>query len=222
MSIRLWLMHTKMARKRSFEREARRQLKQANFVAEQQFLNGTGNEGDGFTGLADALDALEDAMVLNAGGTTANTGSSVYLIRTDDDGMDTAAVTNGNIEIKETHSSTAQDANGKEFDSYRTPIMGWLGLQTGSAVSIARVANVTDDAGKGCTDELIYRALELFPAAKMPNLIVMSRRSRRQLRESRVATTDGFKQVSLPTEVEGIQIVITDALNNSESLIAAA
>jgi len=208
-------------------REARRHLKAAFFAAEKQFINGTGVDADGFSGMADAtnLDHSDDDKVVDAGGTTADTGSSVWLLRTNDMGTDVTAITgeDGQIEIGESVVQAVEDvANGGRFTGYHTPIMGWLGLQVGSIHSIARIANLTEDADKGLTDLLVYRALELFPAAKQPNLIVMNRRSLRQLRESRTATNTTGAPAPRPTEVEGIPIVTTDAITSTEALLAAA
>jgi len=204
-------------------REARRHLRASFAHAEKQLIYGTGNEADGFTALADnaGLNGLADAMVIGAGGTTAGTGSSIWLIRTNDTG-DAAMVAgnDGQIEIGDTVVQAIEDTvNGGRFTGYYTPIEGWLGMQIGSAYSVARIANITEDAGKGATDDLIYKALELFPAARQPNLIAMSRRSLRQLRESRTATNATGAPAPRPTDVEGIPIVVTDAITNTEALL---
>lgn len=206
-------------------REARRHLKASFFAAEKQFLNGTGEDADGFSGMADGanLDGLGDAQVVDAGGTTATTGSSVWLIRTNDDGNDVTAITGqaGQIEIGDAVVTVVEDTgNGGRFTAYHVPILGWLGLQVGSIHSIVRIANLTEDAGKGLTDELIYEALSVFPASKQPNLIVGNRRSLRQLRASRSATNATGAPAPRPTEVEGIPIITTDAITSTEALLA--
>ena len=205
-------------------REAKRHLKAAFFHAEKQIINGTGNEADGFDGLADAstLDALSDTMVIDAGGTTAGTGSSVYLIRTNSDGADCTLITgmDGRIDMGDTVTQAIEDTtNGGRFTGYYTPILGWLGLQIGSAYSVGRIANLTEDSGKGLTDDLVYQALAQFPAARQPNLIVMNRRSLRQLRESRTATNATGAPAPRPTDVEGIPIIVTDAITSTETLL---
>lgn len=202
-------------------REGKRHLKAAFFTAEQQFINGTVGEATGFTGLADSL-VLANAMVVNAGGTTAATGSSVYLVRTNDDGVDCTAITgqDGEIMMGESVVQRITDATGKHLPGYFTPIQGWLGLQIGSAYSVGRIANITADSGKTLTDDLIYQALALFPASRQPNLIVMNRRSLRQLRESRTATNATGAPAPRPTDVEGIPIVVTDAITSTEALLA--
>jgi hypothetical protein len=65
------------------DREAINALQQAFFVSEQQFWYGTGaGASAGFSGLGDDshYSAAAGSLVVNAGGTTAATGSSVWLI----------------------------------------------------------------------------------------------------------------------------------------------
>lgn len=204
-------------------REARRALKAAFFGAEKQFINGTvGGAAAGFTGLADALAALANTKVVNAAGTTAATASSIWMVRTRGDGTALTAIMGqgGNITIDETTVIKAVDGTGKYYPAYFTPIEGWLGLQLGSVHDVVRIANLTEDSGKGATDALIYKGLELFPAARQPNLIVMNRRSLRQLQASRTATNATGAPAPRPTEVEGIPIVVTDAILSTETLLA--
>ncbi|WLD11881.1 major capsid protein [Planctellipticum variicoloris] len=206
-------------------REAIRHLKAAFAGAEGQILYGVGSDADGFVGLADAstLNALADAMVVNAAGTTAATGSSVFLIRTNEDGNDCTLIAGkeGKIEVGDTVVIQKDDgtATGKSYPAYYTPIEGWLGLQIGSAYSVGRIANLTADPGKGLTDALIYEALSRFPASRQPNRIAMNRRSLEQLRKSRTATNATGAPAPIPTEVEGIPIVTTDQIKSTEALL---
>lgn len=200
-----------------------RSLKAAFSTAEKQIFYGTGNKADGFTGLVDAstVDALADAMVINAGGTTADTASSVWLVRTNGDGTDVMAIAgdDGKITMDESIKQQVEDGDGKHFFAYCTPIAAWLGLQIGSAYSVGRIVNLTEDAGKGLTDALIYKALEQFPASRQPNMIVMNRRSLRQLRDSRTATNTTGAPAPRPTEVEGIPVMTTDSIISTEALV---
>ena len=204
-------------------REARRHLRAAMFAVEQQIINGTGIDADGFTGLAEALtlDGLADTMVVGASGTTAGTGSSVYLLRTSDLGTDFQAVAgnDGELEIGDSVVQCLTDADGKHYTGYWTPIQGYFGVQIGSAYSVGRICNLTEDSGKGLTDVLIYEALSRFPASRQPNLIVMNRRSQKQLRASRTATNATGAPAPLPKDVEGIEIIVTDAITSTETLL---
>lgn len=205
-------------------REAKRHLKAMFAKAEGQLLYGVPNDADGFVGLADAagLNALEDEMVLDAEGTTADTSSSIFLIRTNDDGNDCTLITGreGNIEIGDSVDQKLEGANGS-YPGLWTAITGWLALQIGGARSVARIVNVTEDAGKGATDDLIYDALSLFPSSRQPNIIATNRRGVKQIRKSRTATNATGAPAPRPTEVDGIPIIPTDSISSTEALIAA-
>jgi hypothetical protein len=70
-------------------REGLRHLKAAMAEFESQIFYGVGNDSGGFAGLLDnaQFDALADGMVVNATGSTANTGSSVWLVRAGENAM---------------------------------------------------------------------------------------------------------------------------------------
>lgn len=205
-------------------REARRQLKAAFFMAEKQLINGTDNDADGFTGLVDAstIDAVADAMVVNAGGTTADVQSSVYLIRTNDMGNDVTAITgnDGLIAIGDTVVNKATGSATGTYPEYYTPVEGWLGLQIGSAQSVARICNLSATDSKPLTDDLIFEALSLFPAGRKPNLAVMNGTRLEELRQSRTATNATGAPAPVPDTVGPCRIIETDAILNTEALVA--
>ena len=105
------------------------------------------------------------------------------------------------------------------FPAFYHPIVSWCGLKIGSTYSVARVANLTEDSGKGLTDDLIYDALSKFPASRQPNVIVMNRRSLEQLRSSRTATNATGAPAARPADVDGYPIIVTDAIGNTETLL---
>lgn len=200
-------------------REAERSLKQCFKQLEKQIIYGTGNDSDGFTGLTQALSALSNAMVYGAGGTTALT--SVWFIRTNNDDTDVQFVlgNNGEMTIGDTFVQMIADATGKLFPAYVTPCEGWGGLQVGSAYSVGRIANI-DASANGVTDALLSRGLELFPEDRQPNLIVMNKRSRAQLQRSRQAVSTTGGHVPLPTEYEGIPLIVTGSVGVAETAVA--
>ena len=198
-----------------------RHLRAIFYEAEKQIINGTGNDSDGFLGFADELDVLGDTMVYNAAGNSALT--SVYLVRTNDNGTDCQVVmaNNGEIEIGETVEQRIQDGTGKHYTGLYTTILGWLGVQTGSTYSIGRIANIEEDTNK-LTDDMIAEGLAMFPAARLPNYIVMNRRSLKQLQQSRTATNATGSPAPFPSEAFGIPIIVSDAITNSESAVASS
>lgn len=202
--------------------EAMAHLSQAMAEIEEQVFYGTGNLAAGFSGLANQtnLDGLADAQVVGAGGTTANTGSSVWLIRTGEEDLELLWGNQGEITIGErTRVERAGSATGR-FWALAHSIHGWCGLKIGGVYSAVRIANLTADAGKGLTDALISQALERFPANKGPQYIAMNRRSLGQLQRSRTATTPTGAPAPFPQEAFGVPIVVTDRIASTEALLA--
>lgn len=202
-------------------REGARHLGAALFKWEKQILNGTVGNGDssGHTGFRNStyLDATTDGMVTNAGGSTANTGSSVYLVRLGEN--DVAGVTSDDFMIGDTVSQLLGAADSY-YPAYVTPASIWTALQMGGAYSVGRIANLTADNGKGMTDDLIATNLMNFPAGRGPNVIVMNRRSLKQLQASRTATNVTGAPAPFPSESFGIPIIVTDAILSTEALIS--
>jgi hypothetical protein len=209
-----------------------RQIREALFTLEKQFFNGTvGGSADGFLGLADSANynGASDALVINAAGTTASTGSSVWFLRSTPDDASVALVGAGdqslsspniNFTVGEIFESVVLGSNSKSMVAMVRDAGGHLGVQVGSKYAVARIANLTEDSGKGLTDTLLARALALFPASDQPTHICMNRRSLRQLQVSRTTYSPTGMPAPRPTEYEGIPIVVTDAITSTETLLA--
>ena len=203
--------------------EALAHLKQAMREVEEQLLNGTvGNQAaDAFDGFADQtnLDELADDQVVDAGGTAANTGSSVYLIRAGELDVQVLWGQSGEINIGDRQIVERDGATGR-FPAYYHPILGWCGVKIGSVHSVVRIANLTEDSGATLDDDLIYDALAVFPTSRQPTHIAMNRRSLKQLRKSRTATNATGTPAPRPTDVDGIPIVPTDSISSTEALLS--
>lgn len=209
-----------------------RQLREALFTLEKQFFYGTvAGSADGFLGLADDANynGASDALVVNAAGSTASTGSSVWFLRSTPDDASVALVGAGdpglsspniNITVGEMFESVVLGANSKSMVAMVRDAGGHLGVQIGSKYAVARIANLTEDSGKGLTDILLAKALALFPASDQPTHICMNRRSLRQLQASRTTYSPIGAPAPRPTEYEGIPIVVTDAISSTETLLS--
>jgi hypothetical protein len=214
------------------DNRTRRQLREALFTLEKQVLNGTvGGDSAGFTGLADDANynGASDALVVDAGGTTATTGSSVWAIRSTPDDESLAVVGAGdegldldniNFSIGETFQSIVSGSNSKSMTALCRDIGGHLGVQVGSKYAVARIGSLTADSGKGLTDSLLSQLLELFPASSGPTVLAMSRRSAGQLQRSRTTYNPTGREADLPIEYQGVPIVRTDSISDVEALLA--
>lgn len=214
------------------DREAMYSLRSAFAVAESDLIYGTTISG--FASLL-GCNHSDDHGVVNAGGTTASTGSSVWLLRSTPDLSSVAVVLgeNGVINVEEptiTPMYSSNDPTTLAYPAYFVSITAWLGCQTGAGSDdsatvhrdVCRIANLTEDANKGLTDDLLAKGLEKFASSRPPTHIVMNRRSLRQLQISRTSYHPTGAPAPRPMEYEGIPIIVTDAIVNTETLLSAA
>lgn len=201
--------------------EARSHLRSAFAKLEKQLFYGAAAPGDtsGCSGIGDNADydGLSDDMVADAGGSTASVQTSVYFLRATDDetGVATVFGNNGEIMIGEEYKTLMAGATGS-FPAWATDISAYAGFQLGSKYSVGRLANVESTL----TDALIYEAMASFKADMDPTHIVMNRKARRLLQASRTATNATGAPAPRPTEVEGIPILVTDQIVNTEAVVA--
>lgn len=194
----------------------------------KQFYYGRSNGGDtaGHPGLIDAYDATN--MAVDAGGTTATTGSSVWAVKFGPQWTQWVYGANGMLSMSDVSLYPALDVNNNEFTAYRQELLAYPGLQVGSIRGVGRIKKLTADVGKTLTDVLLSQLIAKFQVGVIPDAIFMSRRSRQQLQASRTVTLFGSGNVKpggglatlapLPTEYDGIPIKVTDAILDTESL----
>jgi len=209
-------------------RELMRTMKQIFAVAEAQVIYGTGNDATGFAGLADdgQLNATSDTMVINAAGSHAITQTSCYLLRSGADDVSYILGNGGNIVVDEDPQIVpwiATAGSSPTYPAYYVAVNGYSGFQIGGAYSAARICNIecnTLTSTTEFTDDTIYAALSVFPAARQPNMIVMNRNALRLLRQSRTSVNATGAPAPRPTEVEGIPIVVTDQIDSTEAVLS--
>lgn len=175
-------------------------------------------DAKGFPGFIDCYDNTA-AHEIDATGSTAKT--SVWAVKL---GIkDVHMIEGGNSTLSllpEWRIQSLLDSNNNPFTAYVNSLMGWLGMQVGSVNSLIRIKNIGTDTGKGFTDALGQAALELFPTGVFPDYFICNRRSRRQLTQSRQPLATGALPtnviVPLATEIEGVPLLVTDAISNNE------
>lgn len=207
-------------------REAVDHLKVAFTDMEKQLIYGTGAGGisGGFAGFSNetTVDKKDDAMVIDAGGTTADTASSVWAVRVGESAVSAVFGSNGRIMLGEAYQTLRDGSSTGVYDVMRTPILFYGGCQVATSLDLGRICNLTEDSGKGLTDDLIAALLALFPAGRKPTHLVMNRRSQMQLQQSRTATNATGAPAPFPTESFNVPIVTTDSILNTEALVAAS
>ena len=184
----------------------------------KQFYYGAVSGGDakGHPGLIDAHDATNN--VVDAGGTTATTGSSVWLVKFGPKYVQWVWGNDGELVLSDVELRDKEDAGGNKFTAYHQELFAYPGLQVGGLNAIVRIKKLTEDAGKGLTDALIASAISKFPTGVVPDVIFASRRSIKQLRASRTATNATGTPAPFPEESFGIPIAATDSILDTESL----
>lgn len=182
-----------------------------------QFYYGTDVNSLGFPGLMQAVHA---DMVVDATGSTASTGSSVWFVKFGPKDVRHVVGVGGEFAMSEPRIETITGANSKQLDGYVQTLLFYPGLQVGHRYACLRIKDLTEDSGKGLTDDLLGQALSTFmDKRKMrPDAAFLTHRSLRQLRESRTATNVTGAPAPTPTEYEGIPLIPTDGLTNTETL----
>lgn len=202
-------------------REAARHLAAALRKAEEQLIYGLGGDATGFAGLIDSYQYLDSPHVVNAAGGATNDRHSVWAIRSVPDESGVCVVLgDGEIRIEDFFVQFVTDASGKKFPAYMQEIDGWVGLQIATANTVARLVNV--GGAKPLNDDLIADLLNEFEEEAPATHLVMNRHARKQLQQSRTATTATGAPAPIPTEVFGVPIITTSSLSKNETAVAAA
>ncbi len=198
--------------------EAEAQLEAAMQALAKQFYYGATSLGDlkGHPGLLQMYDAAN--MTVDAAGTTESTCSSVWLVKFGPRDVQWVWGNNGTLTPSDVDIRDVLDASNNPYEAYVQTMNAYPGLAQHSLRSVVRIKKVTEDSGKGLTDELIAKGLEKFESGIVPDVILVTRRSLRQLRASRTATNPTGAPAPIPTESFNIPIHATDAISNVETL----
>ena len=181
-----------------------------------QFYYGISNDAKGFPGLLAAYDSTN--MVIDATGTTANTGSSVWGVCFGTQRVQWVWGQDGSLDLSELMTARVTDGSSNPYTAYIQEMLAYPGLQVGDIRSIGRIKKLTADSGKGLTDSLLSQLLEKFPVGMKPDMWLMNRRSLGQLQRSRTATSPSGAPAPVPEEAFGIPIQVTDAILSTEAL----
>lgn len=189
-----------------------------------QTIYGRNAGSKGFIGLQEFITTFGDELVVDAGGTTSGTGSSVYAIKAGNQGVQYVYGNGTSFELSPFREGDATDANGNRFAAYIADLTAWVGLQCVNKYAIGRIKKCTADSGKGVSDAKIAELLSKFPVGERPTHLLMSRRSAFQLQTSRTMTASTKQEAftgilpGVPTESFGIPIIITDSIADNEAL----
>lgn len=230
-----------------FAAEANGIGKSAMFAIAQQIWYGRGGaSAKGFPGIknftaygttfTDPLTGKSYPLYINGStGATANTASSVYAVKysTNEDIPDGVQLNFGTgsvFDLQEPWEETSTDANGNPVRIYASDLQGFAGLVIPNQHCVRRIGNLSSDSGKGLTDALLASMWQSWPQGVRPDAIYMSARSQYQLQLTRSVVLNGNGTVRpdqpvlapLPTEYNGVPIIVTDAIADTDAVEAAA
>lgn len=199
--------------------EAVAQLTSASMLLGKQFYYGTGTGGDakGHPGL---LASVDSSMVVDAAGTTDSVASSVWSVKFGPSAVRWVMGQDGQLEVTDKLKQLVNDPNDstKQLLVVFQELLAWVGLQVKHKYACGRIKKLTTDSGKGLTDDLIADLLSKAPVGFFPDALFMSRRSRKQLQDSRTATNSTGAPAPFPTESFGVPIIVTDSILDTETL----
>lgn len=197
----------------------------------KQFYYGLARGADGFPGLKefaikDAVTTNGDPMTVNATGSTASTATSVYAVVLGERAVTGVAGRGQGFTLPDFRLESITGVNNKKHPGYVSDLSAWLGLQIVDQNSVRRILNITEDSGKGLTDSLLASLLATFPVGKTPTALMLNRRSRSQLQKSRTVVLQGSGRgrpdqpvlAPLPTEYDGVPLVVTDSIGNTDAI----
>lgn len=166
------------------------------------------------------IDAVDSSLVIDAAGTTATTGSSLWAVKWGPQHVQWVFGNNAPFNVSDPTRQLVNDPNDstKQFFAYVQGLLLWAGVQVKNKFSCGRIKNLTADTGKGLTDALIGKLVAAYPAAYKPDCFFASPRSLEQLRASRTATSTTGKEADFPIDWQGIPIIPTDAIVNTEAI----
>lgn len=193
-----------------------------------QIWYGTSNEALGFPGakaftpFGGTTAVTGDALTVNATGTTANTAASVYAVKYGDKYAQLIGGQGNAFNLSPFMDQILADADGKKYAGRVADLTGWIGLSLQSEHSARRICNLTAEANKGLTDVLLANLMATFPVGVVPDAIYASRRSVDQLQASRTllnyGKSDRAKIADYPTDYQGIPIIPTDSILNTDAI----
>lgn len=191
---------------------------EAAFVAlGTQFYYGRDNGGDakGHPGL---IDSVLDSMTVDATGTSAGTGSSVWAVKFGPKHVSWVMGENGTLSMDDPRIESIADSNGNRYTAYVQELLAYIGIQIGHIRSIGRIKDLTEEDNKKLTDDHIADLLSKFDVGVVPDVLFMNRRSLKQLQQSRTATNTTGAPAPFPTEAFGVPIAVTDSITSTETL----
>ena len=168
---------------------------------------------------------MDSDLVLDATGSTADTGSSVWAICAMPKFFELIFGKNTVLEVGEWRKQTITRSS-KELTAWKNSLEGWVGAAFYSKYAVGQIKNLTAQANKTLTDSLLSQLIQKFPIGVKPTHFFMNRRSRQQLQASRTVTLFGQGTTRpnqellapIPDSYDDIPIICTDSILSTEAI----
>lgn len=190
-----------------------------------QIFYGKNANSKGFVGLESLIEG-NDAHDITTGGTTNSTSAYLVQVGIQNGGVHLTVGNDGDLEMKEWMLQQIVRSNNPLM-AFVSNLSGYIGLAVNSALSVYRVRGI--DATNKLTDADGAKLLAKVPVEKRDNLVwFMNRTAAWTLQDSRSAVGQQNADSGgrgayppMPTELQGVPIVVTDSLVDTETAAAA-
>lgn len=173
-------------------------------------------EDDAMLGL---FQTMNDTYRVNAGGTAnADMVSSVVMVSFAPGDVTMLMGNNGDFDVSGISERTVKGTNDKDLTAKWQELTVFPGPYLGRDFAVARIANVTAQAGKGLTDALLDELYGTLPPGYVPTDIFATKKAIGQLHTSR-RTLDLSSYVPRPVDYNGTPISETASLSNAEDIV---
>lgn len=208
--------------------EASGVMKAAMRTIGSQIWYGVSADANGFGGIKAFTPKSDATMCFSSGGSDANVQSSVFAVKFGPQDTQLILGNEATFDLGQFRDENFLDSNNLIVPGRVANLTAWCGLAINNINCVKRICNVGADTETNdtLTDAKLQQLLDLFPSGYTPDAIFMSRRSRSQLQRARTVTlfgsggdkTNRQAIAAVPTEYEGIPIVATDAIVNTEAV----
>jgi|GEM_PF-3053317 len=162
------------------------------------------------------LQAISTAQTVDATG-SGNETSSVWGVKFGEDAVQWLAGGNGQVTISDPRIGDFTGSNGKLCTGLIQELVARPGLFIGSNKYISRIKNLSTATGKKLTGDMLGDMVNKHGLSYRPDVIFLTPRSLEQYRQDLQAVTASPMRISTPTEFEGIPLVPTESLTNTET-----
>jgi hypothetical protein len=116
-----------------------------------QTIYGDAAGSKGFTGLQEMVAGFGSDLIVDAGGTTAGTGSSVYAIKAGNTGVQYVYGNGTTFDLSAFREGDAVDADGKRYAAFISDLTAWIGFQCVNKYAVGRLKTQPQTAAREST-----------------------------------------------------------------------